>query len=197
MIRINLLKDIGGSAGAVGVVDMGDEEAGASNRDAYKKLVILCFPVLFAYGFEFYLDNEKQTEISFLQKKLNSMKTEVKNLQPQIKAVNRFKEEKQKLEVQVEAIKQLSKERLINVKALDTLQAVIPKEVWLESLKVDDERVTIKGKTVSDSFITSFLQSLNQSIYFTDVQLIGTSEQSGKNGPVKLFEFSARLAMGK
>jgi Tfp pilus assembly protein PilN len=199
MIKINLLRDTANSVQAVGGPPTSvSVPGGPNNADAVKKLLIIgIFPLLVYAGF-FYFETQEAEKISLVKKKIESMKGEVEDLQPQIKAVKSFQEEKKRLEVQVEAIKQLSKERLLNVMALSTLQDIMPKEVWLKKLKVVDRKVELTGSTISDRYVTDFLTNLNASIYFRNTILISTREEKGSgNQLVKAFDFQSEIAAGK
>ncbi|MCB0393640.1 MAG: PilN domain-containing protein [Bdellovibrionales bacterium] len=197
MIRVNLLKDIAGGVQAIATGGT-TVAAGPDNKDAIKKLVIMAmFPILTMAGFT-YLEMQEEEKIAGIRSQVDSMKDEVEKLQPQIKAVRSFQEEKKQLEIQVEAIKQLSKERLLNVRALNTVQEIIPKEVWLKKLKLSAGKIEISGMTTTDRTITEFLASLNQSIYFRNTVLIGTREEKDRGGRVlKAFDFQSELAMEK
>ncbi len=98
-----------------------------------------------------------------------------------------FKKEKERVQVQIDTIKSLSKERLKNVKALETIQNLIPEKAWLTLLKIDENRAVFEGNAVDDKIVADFMAALEDNIYFANVRLIKSADQQSKDGTVKGF----------
>jgi hypothetical protein len=204
MIRINLLKDVGGGgtvvggtrsqtivAGLTSIADFGSSDSGA--RSVLIKIILLILPIGGWYGMDFYLTAQAQEKMVVVKNQVAEMDKKLKEIEPVVKELERFQEEKRKLDSQVAVIKRLAKERLRNVKSLDALQGIIPLKAWLNELKVTENKVSLVGFAADDSVVSEFMKELESSIYFAGVTLKASEESKTNDGVVKKFEILCNL----
>ncbi|MDZ4677829.1 MAG: PilN domain-containing protein [Oligoflexia bacterium] len=200
MIRVNLLKDSrdrGTSTVLGGGTFLGGSdsvEGGESARpDLLIKIVMFIVPVIFLYGYQQYTAGIAEAQMEVLKQQSDQIDTQLKALDPVVKELERFEEEKRKLNSQLDIIKRLSKERLKNVKSLDALQGIIPAKAWLSQLKIVENKVELEGFATDDIVISDFMQSLDSSIYFTNISLTTSDEAKKEDGVVKKFIIKCNL----
>jgi Tfp pilus assembly protein PilN len=200
MIRINLVRDATQAGGRVpsftsltSMSDSGAEVAGAS-KENFIKIALMFLPMIGLMLFQEFNMGEKQSELLGLQQQVSSIRENVEKLKPEIEEVRRFSEEKGRLIKQMEAIRKLSRERLKNIKAISALQGLIPPKVWLRSIRIDGSKVSLEGNATEDLVISEFMQGLDQSIFFSSVELRGSQDNRGADGAqIKDFSVECQL----
>lgn len=111
----------------------------------------------------------KQTkaEIEEINKKLE----QYKDIKEKLKSVE---EEIKNIEANIEFIKDKKSKQKFWSEVLDKLSAVMPTNVWLESLSVAQGGIiTMVGGTISFDAVGNFIRSLNNSKYFRGAKLAG------------------------
>lgn len=201
MIRINLLKDVGGGVSTYG--SAGPDSATAVTQSAEKveggdfqlllKLGVLLVPGLFIYFYNSYTDFIGQRLNNSLNQEITAVQEKMKTYEPGLKDIEKFQEEKRKLDEQLSVIRELSKERLKNVKAMDKLQEIIPQKAWIVSFKINGNKVDLDGFASDDIVIAEFMKSLEESIYFANVALESSSESKRDEGVMKRFVIKCNL----
>ena len=209
MIRINLLRDVGGggvgggggvSAGTIGptivgteMTAMGGMESSAGNMDLAIKILYAIVPLILIYAYRSFEATEKQNQLATLNATKNDLNAKLQSYEPGLKDIEQFEEEKNKLNNQLNVIKQLSRERLKNVKSMDAIQGIIPDKAWLTEVKINDDKIEVAGMATDDLVISDFMQDLTKSIYFTHVVLEGSEEVKKDEGVVKQFKIRCNL----
>jgi len=191
MIRVNLLRSPDATNLASYSADMGGTETSmASVTDqigVVGKVIVILLPIILFYAIKAYNQWVITTEFENAKKKLTSVESELKALDPAVKEMERFQVEKKKLDAQLEVIKRLSKERLASVKSLDALQTIIPGRVWLSSIKIIENKVELAGFATDDLVVSDFMQALGASIFFENITLVSSEEWKGPTGVAKKF----------
>jgi len=207
MIKINLLGSGGGSGGGGGATTYQTRSSVFSNMtqtlmspaqgtgtgDVILKLIVAIGPLIACIGAEQWMVGNKQQELTRIQNELASKQAEIEAKKKDVEQVKRFKADKAQLELRMNTIRDLSKARLKNVKALDAIQNVIPTRAWMTSLKVQDNKVDIKGRAMEDSDVSAFMKGLEENIYFSQVQLINSQSVTTENGVLKEFSIATSL----
>src|SRR5437660_1191856 len=109
MIKVNLLRDVGGGGaaasssgeGSAGItMDMGTAqgaEGGAGYNDLIVKLILLGLCFLLTFLYRNYQIGQKEAEMLALQNNLNQLTEKLKEYEPGLKDIEKFQEEKRKL----------------------------------------------------------------------------------------------------
>ncbi len=164
MIRVNLL---GVREPTAGPVDLAP--SAPSEKKGLVFAVLIFGAALGVCGY-FYLS--AQQTISNLDEEINQLQQEKARLQAIIARVNEFEKKLQELERREELIETLKREREGPVRMLDDLSAQLPDFVWLTSLNQAANNITISGMASSYVSIADYIQKLEESDHFQNVELI-------------------------
>ncbi len=97
-------------------------------------------------------------------------------LDDQIKEVSELEAKKSLMEQRMEAIKTLQRNRPEMVHLFDELVRIIPEGVHLLSLKQSSNSLDLIGFAQSNARVSSFMRNIDQSMWFTEPQLISIEE---------------------
>ncbi len=197
MIKVNLLKSDNKAAARPKGEAIEGELVLVSRDDAYKRLLlVLVFPLLL-FGYEKMTIPSKQAEAAELSTMLSQLQEHNSKFENSYKEIQKFREDKQKLETKIGIIDSLSKDRLKDVKALDAIQSSVPEKAWLNSLDMIGNKMQLVGLAMSDADISLFMDNLSKSVYFKDVNLVSSVEQSTDTGVLKGFEINCLIESGQ
>ena len=155
MIRINLLP----------VRKVRRRETGIQTFVVFVVLALLGLVGLYAWYRTY------DSRVMKLEAKVAAEKRMVAKLQQAIALVNQYKGAKAKLEEKIGVIELLKKAKTGPVRVLDELSLRIPKKVWLRSLTEKSRKITVEGLAESHDDVATFLKELQNSPYFTAVEL--------------------------
>lgn len=198
MIKINLKPKDSGSLKVKGISESQDvgvaieDEKELQKQGALRLFVIILFPLgLFAY---------EQVNIPELKDMLRNKSTQLSQLQEFnsknaniVAEIKKLKEDEEKNKQRISVLEKLSKARLGEIKVLDLFQQIVPEKLWFTKLDFESQKVLISGYAVSDTDLTSFLDSLQKSIHFKEVNLLSSNEEILRSTSVKRFEISCLL----
>lgn len=198
MIKVNLLKDAGKNAkkgmsntdtSITESTNFKNKISGAmgENNALVKRLAFVIVPIVCIYIYTWMIESELKTKISGLTKQSTSLDTELANLKPEMDMIEQLKSEKNKISTEVATLKEISKKRYAYVKVLDALQSLTPEKAWITKMQYKDQTISIDGRAIEDAVISSFMQNLEESAYFSNVTWINSSEVSEPQGVVKSF----------
>jgi type IV pilus assembly protein PilN len=92
-------------------------------------------------------------------------------LKEKIKAVEDFEKRNQNFKERNDIIEQLSKNRSIPAKLLDELSSLQPKGIWLQTLSVAGDSISLDGFGFTNSEIVTYVDNIKGSKLFTEVYL--------------------------
>ena len=202
MIRINLsqkkqasyVSGTKGSSSQKTGLFSGASKSGASIAPLIGKMVI---PLLLCaagyFGFDYYIGQrnmEMQREVDTAGKERDTIQNELKRIQGFEVVKTELEKNQLILRTKIETIEKLIRGRDLALKSLVALSQSLPKEVWLTELSLNDTGYVIKGGSTEMSLITDAMTHLGQSIYFKDVNL--QKSQNDSTGHIALFELTAR-----
>ncbi len=164
MIRINLL---GAREPSAGGLDLAPSVP--SEKKGLVFAVLILGAALSVCGY-FYLS--ANNAIGALAEEIIQLQQEKARLQAIIARVNEFEKKLQELEKREQLIETLKREREGPVRMLDDLSADLPDFVWLTSLSQGANSVTVNGMASSYVSIADYIQRLEASDIFKNVELI-------------------------
>ncbi|MFB0564891.1 MAG: PilN domain-containing protein [Candidatus Aminicenantaceae bacterium] len=185
MIRINLLKP--GKKELKEAAPSPSEEVKGKQKLEFNKLFILVFVVLIAALF--------LTQRNSLNKEKNLMRNaqEEKNkLQHVTSKLNELEQQKALYERKINLITELKLKQELPVRIMDELSRSLPDWVWLTEATYDKQNIQIKGKALSNSLIADFISSLENSSYFSSVNLISSVQKNIRNDQFMEFSMTAK-----
>lgn len=126
----------------------------------------------------------KISEISFLKKGIEKIKSEQARYADVLNKIETIKKDKTNLEQRLNVINTILNLQSVWPKLLDDLNRITPDTIWLKVVSSKPEGTgksfSIEGAAVSKSAVADFLYSLQKSNYFTNIVLV-TLLDSGKS----------------
>ena len=208
MIKINLLRTVGGYSQPTGMTSPGGTSGGggggggmssgppastsAKNQAGGKIIVMLILPIIFyVYDNIARSDLEKQlADTRANAEKLTAEKAKFGDTGVKMEALTK---EKKVIDEQVDAIKVIARTRLKEVKSLDALQTLTPQRTWLNKISINKALVKVTGYTSGDDGIAEMIRGLENSSFFSKVEPKSTSEEKVGTTVVKKFELEFRV----
>ncbi len=194
MIRVNLLRATGLSA-APSMTGATVSDSSQQSMGGLKLFVIALFPIAF-YAYEY-------THLASLKSESEVLEAEVKKVDAKKAAfgdagpkVEKYTKQKAKIDTQMLTIRELTKNRLREVKALDSLQEITPGDVWFESIEMRDGVVKAKGFAQSNEGLTALSSKLTNSAIFSRFEPKGQSYEPGPNN-TKVVKFEVEFRVGR
>lgn len=202
MIRVNLNATISASGlsqeptlpieGVDGFVAISDKEI--QRQGATRLLMIIIFPAML-YVYELQTIPALQTAVSQKQNYLNELTRKNDSAKTAREEFKKFEAEQVKIQSQIGIIENLKKNRMQEVKVLDSIQRMIPSKVWLNRVELNTGKVQVEGHATTNVGITSFMDSLSRSVFLREVNLVRTEEDQNeiKGMPLTKFEIACIL----
>lgn len=166
---------------------------GLEIREIVVKLLILLLGVFSLMYYESQNLDALNSKMALAQSALAQQQAVLDQKNQEFSTLSGVESDAKALQDKLGLLKRLSRLRLREVKSLDYIQSAVPQKVWLTSLEMTDERLSIKGKAQGDTDVTLFMRRMESGGYFSDVILMqdSTITESGTN--LREFEVSARM----
>lgn len=119
---------------------------------------------------------------------------EIKSLQKTLGKIAEFKNLQQELQAKLDVLKKLKENKSGPARLLDELAKAVPDKVWLTSFSESGSVYQMEGFGLNEQSVASFLQRLEASPVFKNVELTVTEQSSGKGRDgkgLKLQKFKA------
>ena len=113
---------------------------------------------------------------------------------PQQEKLAEFKIKKAALEEKLATIRELDEARKGPVRLLGEVGNQTPDRLWLTQISADGQQVTLEGASLDNSVVADFLRNLNDSPYFSEVDLDKTAREKEIRG-VKLVNFTITASL--
>jgi Tfp pilus assembly protein PilN len=133
--------------------------------------------------------------ISTLTAQVQELETISAKYRPLIERVNRLSEEKRDLEAKIHVIEALDKERDFRVRLLEELNRHMPRYAWLTKfVESGGSTAEIEGTTFSNLVVSDFIQGLEKSGLYNQVDLTVAKRAEIGNRDVVDFKMTANLS---
>ena len=133
--------------------------------------------------------------IAQLQGEQNLAQQELTRLQEQVKVVDDFEKNRKALENKNEIIRNLRKKQSGPVHVLDDLSNKLPDRVWIKSFTESNGLIKLEGNALSNADIVDYIDNLESSSYFTNVQLQESRKKMEKNIPIYSFKLRMKVVI--
>jgi hypothetical protein len=148
----------------------------------------------------YFLDGYKEDEIKAVDATLAVLNAERTKLQAEAAKMKGYEEVKKSLEAdefifrtKIDTIQKLITDRALPPKVMLSLANATPKDVWLTEFKIKDNQVNFKGSSLGFNQISDFMKNLNESAYFSDLNIKDTHGAKDANGnDIATFELVAK-----
>jgi type IV pilus assembly protein PilN len=128
-------------------------------------------------------------EISSEKAAIQKTEGEIKNLQKTLGKITEFKKLQKELEDKLHILQQLEENKSGPARMLVELSTAINDKLWLTAFTESHGKINIEGVGLNEQSVASFLQRLEASSSFQNVELSVTELSRGKN--MKLQKFKA------
>jgi len=172
MIRINLLP----------------VRAARKKEEVQRQLILFTVFLLVVLGVMTGILQSNRSTLSGVQADNKQLEAEIADLKKIIGEVDEYKKQQALLEKKLEVIRKLKADKTGPVHMLDELALRIPEKLWLESIEENNQKVTLRGVSINNEVIATFMNKMEDSLYFADVFLV--SIQARDEGDLKLKEFT-------
>jgi type IV pilus assembly protein PilN len=128
------------------------------------------------------------SKIMLEKSEISQKEQHIANLQKKIQEVKNFEKLQKDLRIKLDILDKLKAGRSGPTRLLDELANAIPDKLWLETYKEAAGKISLSGLAMSEETVAIFMQNLESSKYFRDVEL-QVIDQAIKN-KVKLNRFN-------
>ena len=167
--------------------------------DVRQQLMQLLLAVIVTCGGIAVLHSRLMDDRSSAEVRVSQMRQDLEQFEPQRLQVEAFKKKKAELEKKLDIIHGLEEARTGPVMLLAELASRAPANFTLTSVKTKGNRIEMKGRSLDNEIVATFLSDLGASKYFDQVDLDSTEIGQNKEGGLKVvnFEITARLVSSR
>jgi type IV pilus assembly protein PilN len=126
-------------------------------------------------------------ELAAAESRIAQIEEALKALDSQVRDVNDLDAKKKALDSKLKVIADLGRKRVGPVGVMSDLAKATPDRVWLTDFTEAGGGATITGQAVDNQIVAVFLGNLSGSPYFTNVDLVETTQD--QTGEIKLRKF--------
>ena len=124
--------------------------------------------ILATVAVAFYLNKQ----ISVMQTDIFAKEQKLKKLQEALVEVKNYERDNKEYRKKTRIIEQLKKNQIVPLRLLDEVSGMLPKGVWLTTLKDKSGVVSIEGFAFTNSDLVTYVQNLKRSEYLVNVMLV-------------------------
>lgn len=196
MIKINLLKNFSGGA-SEDLIFIEEQENAQTN--AGKRLVLMAVGPIALFAYEFQNIPNLQDRLQILQADLQSVQSFNQKKGPLSAEIEKWKKDQKRLDEQIEFLRLIEEERHLTRDVLIKLQEIIPDQVWITSISIQEFGLKIVGEGVDQADILEFNKRLENLSFLREVTLPSVNPvPAGSSGITTYgFEFSAEVVSNR
>ncbi|MBW6474978.1 MAG: PilN domain-containing protein [Anaerolineaceae bacterium] len=133
-----------------------------------------------------------QTKISAKNEEIAEQTSVVGQLKKQIGEVEKVKKLQGELQSKLDTLNKLKENKTGPAHMLDELSIAIPKKLWIESFDNVAGVVNLSGLGVNEEVVANFLQQLESSIYYKNVELQSLQQATIDGNKLQRFKVVAK-----
>lgn len=162
-----------------------------------QQLQVATLAMLTVVGAGVWAYNAQNHELEARQQELTVVEAEVKRLEEIIKEVQKFEAQKVQIEKKVGAIEDLKIKQSRPARFLEEISRGLPEQMWLTSIKDTGGALQISGKSFDNVGIAAFMENLERSLSFGNIELVESKSELMQGRQVVAFTVVARIAVAK
>lgn len=170
----------------------------ARRREAVQRHLVMFSVVLVAIIsvglFTYQADARRLSEV---RRANNALNGDIEALKKVIGEVDQYKEEERLLAQKLDVIQDLRDKKTGPVRMLDRIATDIPDKLWLMELEERDQKVTLKGVSINNEVIATFMSRLEESNLFTEVYLVSIERETLEDLNLKRFTITSKLTVSE
>ena len=125
------------------------------------------------------------------------LRSDIEDLKKVIGEVDEYKAEERSLAQKLGIIEDLRAKKTGPVRMLDRVASDIPDKLWLTELEEQDQKVTLKGVSINNEVIATFMSRLEDSSLFAEVYLVSIERESIDELNLKRFTITSKLTVSE
>lgn len=179
MIKINLVREgraVRGTAAAPQPTAMAVGGGGGGGVQINNIIVLACLVLglLVAFGYWFWNKRElKNREAVVAERTIDAQK-----LESIIKEVEEYQTRKDNLQQRIDLINQLKQNQKGPVRIMDQISRDLPDLVWLDTMDINQGRITLAGRGLNPNAIALFIENVKNDPYFEEPQVSAVTQVS-------------------
>jgi Tfp pilus assembly protein PilN len=149
------------------------------------------------------LTTYRTEQLAVLDKEIAELESQQNAIQAKLSKIKGFEPIKKQLQddeiaikTKLDVVTKLLESRNAPSKMMMQVANAIPDEVWLTSLRVTADKLTLVGSAIAYNNVSDFIKALNGTSQFTDINLSGIQEATNTNSKdtqkYQSFELSAK-----
>ncbi len=150
-------------------------------------LVVVLSVIFFSY-------QSVKSDLAEARAGVAQLEADIERYKPQQILVEGFKTKKKELQNKLDIIASLEGARSGPVRILDELSSKVPERLWLTGITTKGKGIKLEGRSLDTGVVADFLRGLNESPFFSNVDLDKTSGGDIVRG-VRLVNFVIRADM--
>ena len=179
MIKINLVREgraVRGTAAAPQPTAMAVGGGGGGGVQINNIIVLACLVLglLVAFGYWFWNKRELKNRESIVAERT----VEAQKLESIIKEVEEYQKRKDSLQQRIDLINQLKQNQKGPVRIMDQISRDLPDLVWLDSMDINQGRITLAGRGLNPNAIALFIENVKNDPYFEEPQVSAVTQVS-------------------
>jgi type IV pilus assembly protein PilN len=149
-------------------------------------LALTVFLILGVYGYQW-------RQASVLEKELDELGKELQVLNGKAKDVAELQKKIKEFEGKNKVIEDINKKKSGPVRVMESLSVATPSALWLTEFKETGGNLTITGVAIDNQTIAEFLKALAAHAYFTNTELVETTQNQQAGLPPRKFLIKSLL----
>lgn len=157
------------------------------------ELWIGLFTIIAVLAVIFLTHSNQAGKLKGTQAKIATTEQKILDLKDVEDKVADFKKKNEELEKRIQVIAELEQKRSGPLFVLDSLSSAIPERAWINEFDSKGQKATIKGIAWNEFTVADFLESLELSDYFQNVQIKSIQKEEYNNLALRDFEITSDL----
>ncbi len=160
-------------------------------------IVIIYLPDLFVIPMWESQLAEMNQKLSERQAVSSSLKRKVEGGKDFERQIKELIAQEENLGQKLQAVKQAISEKKNPSSLLLYVAKNVPNELWITSLVIDGETMTIKGEALDYTSIGNFVNSLRSSVFVKDANIVSTSSQVKEEDKRRIESFEVNFSIAR
>lgn len=156
-------------------------------------LVTLAFLLLLSIGLVIFVNSYLNGEIKRLKQRQAENEKTIAELNEKIKEVKNYEALNEKFKARKQVIEDLRKSQSLPVKVLDEISARLSDGVWISTLSINANNITISGTGFNNTDIVTYVENMKNSPFFSEVILQSTQKQVVSGYDTYTFSMSLKI----
>lgn len=128
-------------------------------------------------------------QVAKLQHDVDEARAETERYKPQLEKIREITQKREEVRARLDIIARLDRDRYYRVQLLDEISQSLPENMWLsEFTELDERRFKLDGVTFSNFIVARFMESLESSAHWQQVDLDIT--QKGEMEELEVVKFT-------